>query len=361
MSAPNNLQTLLQAIRPPEEAARIAAQKRWGACAKPLGSLGLLEERISEMAALIGTDQVSLSPRTVLVLCADNGVVAQGVSQSGSEVTGIVAHALAAGKSNVCRMAALAHCRVLPVDMGIRDFTPEPGVYASRIGNGTADITQGPAMTRAQAEQAILAGVELVRRQKQEGVHLLATGEMGIGNTTTATAVACVLLQRSPQELTGRGAGLSDAGLVRKRCAIETALDVNRPDATDPVDVLAKVGGFDLAGLCGVFLGGAYYRVPVLIDGAISAAAALCAVRLCPTASAAIFASHQSAEPAGELLLQALDKKPLLTAGMRLGEGTGAVAVMPILDMALAIYRGSTFSDYGMQPYTPQGGEGCSS
>ena len=149
---------------------------------------------------------------------------------------------------------------------------------------------------------------------------------------------------------------MSDAGLARKRRAIETALAVNQPDATDPVDVLAKVGGFDLAGLCGVFLGGAYYRVPVLVDGAISAAAALCAVRLCPAANAAVFASHQSAEPAGELLLQALGKKPLLTAGMRLGEGTGAVAVMPILDMALAIYHGSTFSDYGMQPYTPQGG-----
>lgn len=361
MLEPNNLQTVLQGICPPDEMARAAAQKRWAACAKPLGSLGLLEETITDMAALTGTDCVDLSSRTVLVLCADNGVVAQGVSQSGSEVTGIVARALAAGKSNVCRMAALADCRVLPVDMGIRDFTPQPGIYDSRIGNGTADITQGPAMTREQAEQAILAGVELVRRQKAEGVRLLATGEMGIGNTTTATAVACVLLKRTPQELTGRGAGLSDEGLARKRHAIETALSINCPDAEDPVDVLAKVGGFDLAGLCGVFLGGAYYRVPVLVDGAISAVAALCAVRLCPAASAAIFASHQSAEPAGSLLLQALGKKPILTAGLRLGEGTGAVAVMPVLDMALAIYHGSTFADYGMQPYTPQGGTPCSS
>lgn len=353
-----DLNTVLQKIPALDEKARAAAQKQWASCAKPLGSLGLLEDALTEMAALTGQAKIELTPRTVLVLCADNGVVAQGVSQSGSEVTGIVAHALAAGQSNVCRMAAHASCRVLPVDMGILDFTPEPGVFESRIGNGTADMTRGPAMTRAQAEQAILAGIELVRMQKETGVHLLATGEMGIGNTTTATAVACTLLGRTPQELTGRGAGLSDAGLMRKRRAIETALAVNKPDAKDPVDVLSKVGGFDIAGLCGVFLGGALYRVPVLVDGAISAVAALCAVRLCPRASAAVFATHQSAEPAGALLLQSLGKKPLITAGMRLGEGTGAVAAMPMLDMALAIYQGSTFADYGMQPYTPQEAQG---
>lgn len=335
------------------------AEKRWSACAKPLGSLGLLETMVTDMAALAGTAELTLMPRTVLVLCADNGVVAQGVSQSGSEVTGIVARALAAGQSNVCRMAALASCEVLPVDMGIRDFGSHPGVYANRIGNGTADMTQGPAMTYTQAEQAILAGIELVHRQKEAGRHLLATGEMGIGNTTTATAVTCTLLQRSPRELTGRGAGLSDSGLVRKRQAIEQAIEINRPDAADPVDVLAKVGGFDIAGLCGVFLGGALYRIPVLMDGAISAAAALCAVRLCPLAAEAVFATHQSAEPAGALLLQALNKRPLITAEMRLGEGTGAVAAMPLLDMALAIYHGSTFADYGMSPYTPQGGQEC--
>lgn len=359
MPVNENVHALLQKIPEPDQAAREAAQKQWAACAKPLGSLGLLEDMLTEMAALTGQARIELTPRTVLVLCADNGVVAQGVSQSGSEVTGIVAHALAAGQSNVCRMAELASCRVLPVDMGILGFAPEPGVYESRIGNGTADMTQGPAMTREQAEQAILAGIDLVRRQKEEGVHLLATGEMGIGNTTTATAVTCALLGRSPQELTGRGAGLSDAGLLRKRRAIEAALAVNQPNAQDPVDVLSKVGGFDIAGLCGVFLGGALFRIPVLVDGAISAAAALCAVRLCPRASAAVFATHQSAEPAGALLLQALGKKPLITAGMRLGEGTGAVAAMPLLDMALAIYQGSTFADYGMQPYTPQGSQQC--
>lgn len=359
MNETSRLKKLLQEILPPDEDARKQAEKRWASCAKPLGSLGLLETVLTDMAALTRTADLTLTPRTVLVLCADNGVVAQGVSQSGSEVTGIVARALAAGQSNVCRMAALASCKVLPVDMGIRDFASQPGVYPCRIGNGTADMTQGPAMSYCQAEQAILAGIDLVRQQKKAGVHLLATGEMGIGNTTTATAVTCTLLRRDPQELTGRGAGLSDAGLIRKRKAIEKALAVNRPEVSDPVDVLAKVGGFDLAGLCGVFLGGALYRVPVLVDGAISAAAALCAVRLCPLASAAAFATHQSAEPAGALLLQALNKRPFITAEMRLGEGTGAVAAMPLLDMALAIYHGSTFDDYGMAPYTPQGGQKC--
>lgn len=356
MTESSRLAAVLNQIVPPDEQARKAAQKQWASCAKPLGSLGLLEDTLTDMVALTGQVQLRLTPRTVLVLCADNGVVAQGISQSGYEVTGIVARALADGQSNVCRMANIASCTVLPVDMGIRDFKPYKGVQSVRIGNGTADITQGPAMSYEQAEQAVLAGIELVHRQKQAGTALLATGEMGIGNTTTATAVTCTLLDRSPQQLTGRGAGLSDAGLARKRNAIERAIFINKPDASDPVDVLAKIGGFDIAGLCGVFLGGALYHVPVLMDGAISAAAALCAVRIHPLAEAAVFATHQSAEPAGALLLQALKKRPLITAGMRLGEGTGAVAAMPLLDMALAIYQGSTFADYGMKPYTPQGG-----
>ena len=210
-------------------------------------------------------------------------------------------------------------------------------------------------MTRSEAEQALLAGMELVRRQKDNGVAILATGEMGIGNTTTSSAVACALLGRPAVELTGRGAGLSDAGLERKIAAVETALNVNRPNAADPLDVLSKVGGLDLAGLCGVFLGGARYGVPVLVDGFISSVAALCALRLCPNGGKALLASHVSAEPAGALLLDALGKRPLITAGLRLGEGTGAVAALPLLDMALAVYRDCyTFAQGGIEAYTPQ-------
>ena len=302
------LRELLQNITPPDEAAREQAHRRWAACAKPLGSLGLLETALEDIAALTGDAQAPLLPRAVLVLCADNGVVAQGVTQTDSSVTAAVTRNLAAGRTSVCRMAQAAQCAVVPVDMGVRDFAPQPGVLARRIGNGTGDITQGPAMTRAQAEQAVLAGAELVRTQKEKGVRLLATGEMGIGNTTTASAVASVLLGRAPVEMTGRGAGLSDEGLRRKVAAIERAVALSRPDADDPLDVLAKVGGFDIAGMCGVFLGGAACRVPVLADGFISAVAALCAVRLCPAAAKAVLASHVSAEPAGMLLLDALRK-----------------------------------------------------
>ena len=351
------LETLLKNIGPEDVTAREAAHRHWNDCAKPLGGLGLLETALEDIAALTGSADVDLRERAVLVLCADNGVVAQGVTQSPSSVTAVVAENLALGRTSVCRMAAVAGCRVVPVDMGILDFPETAGVLSRRIGNGTADMTLGPAMSRGQAEQAVLTGVDLVREQQARGVRLLATGEMGIGNTTTSSAVASVLLGRPAEEMTGRGAGLSDEGLARKVAAIRKALAVNRPDPADVLDVLSKVGGFDIAGLCGVFLGGALYGVPVLIDGFISAVAALCALRLCPLAGKAMLASHVSAEPAGALVLEALGKRPLITAGMHLGEGTGAVAAIPLLDMACAVYHGCyTFDDGGIEAYRPQGG-----
>lgn len=348
---------LLQTIGPAEEPARLRAKAKWAAVAKPLGGLGLLETAIEDIAALTGNHQVDLSRRTLLVLCADNGVTAQGVAQAPPSVTAQVARNLGAGTASVSRMAACAHCEVVPVDMGMLDFQGAAGVLNRRVGNGTGNIAQGPAMSREQALSAIRVGMDLVREQAERGCTLLATGEVGMGNTTTSAAVTCALLGRSPVELTGRGAGLSDEGLLNKQTAIAQALAVNRPDPADPVDVLAKVGGFDLAGLCGVFLGGARYKVPVLLDGIISSAAALCAVRLCQNAGKALLASHLSAEPAGAALLEALGKKPLLTAGLRLGEGTGAVAAIPLLDMALAVYyEAATFADCGLAPYVPQGG-----
>ena len=354
------MRDLLNTIPPPDEVARAEARRRWNDCAKPLGSLGLLETALEDIAALTGSADIRLDRRAVLVLCADNGVVAQGVTQSPSSVTGLVAKQLAARRTSVCRMAQAARCQVVPVDVGILDFQEMPGVLSRRIGNGTGDISQGPAMTRRQAEQALHTGMELVREQQALGVDLLATGEMGIGNTTTSSAVACVLLGRPAEEMTGRGAGLSDQGLQKKTAAIRRALEVNRPDPSDPLDILQKVGGFDIAAMCGVFLGGALYRVPVLIDGLISAVAALCALRLCPAAGKAMLASHVSAEPAGGLVLEALGKQPLITAGMRLGEGTGAVAAMPLLDLALAVYRESyTFEEGGIEAYQPQGGAQC--
>ena len=351
------IQEKIKTIIPPDENARKKAQTHWAACAHPLGSLGLLEEAVADMAALTGTDEIALSPRAVLVFCGDNGVVAQGVSQCGSEVTAHIVRGLAAGRTAVCKMAEIACCQVIPVDLGVLDFPETAGVRSCRIGNGTRDFTFAPAMEREQAANAIWQGMELVREQKEKGIRLLATGEAGIGNTTTSSAVACALLGKPAAELTGRGAGLSTEGLRRKIAAVEKGLRLHQPDPLDPIDVLAKVGGYDIAALCGAFLGGACYGVPMLIDGFISSVAALCAVRLCPAAGKAVFASHVSAEPAGQLLLDILGKKPLITAEMRLGEGTGAVAAIPLLDMALAVYLDSyTFGECGIDAYTPQGG-----
>ena len=348
------LKTLLSGITPPDEAARAAAHAHWAGLAKPLGGLGALETLLEDAAALTGSAALDVSRRAVLVLCSDNGVVAQGVSQTDQSVTRAVAENLAARRTSVCQMARTAHCDVVPVDMGMAG-DPVPGVADCRIAAGTADFTQGPAMTRAQAVEAVGRGIRLVQEQKAAGVQLLATGEMGIGNTTTSSAVAAVLLGQPVERMTGRGAGLSDEGLARKVDAICRGILRNEPDPTDPLDVLAKLGGFDLAGLCGVFLGGALEGVPVVMDGFISGVAALCAVRLCPAAAKAVFASHCSSEPAARLVLDALGKAPLLTAGLHLGEGTGAVASLPLWDMALAVYDHCySFAEGGIAPYTPQ-------
>ena len=348
------LNQLLSTITPPDEAARAAAHTHWASLAKPLGGLGALETLLEEAAALTGTAQLDFSRRAVLVLCADNGVVAQGVSQTGQEVTRAVAENLAMRRTSVCQMARTAHCDVLPVDMGMAG-EPVPGVRSCRIAAGTTDFTQGPAMSRAEAVQAVGEGIALARELAEDGYRLIATGEMGIGNTTTSSAVAAVLLGQPIETMTGRGAGLSDEGLARKTDAIRRGIAVNTPDAADPLDVLAKLGGFDLAGLCGVFLGGALEGIPVLMDGFISGVAALCAVRLCPAAAKAVFASHCSSEPAARLVLEALGKAPLLTAGLHLGEGTGAVASIPLWDMALAVYDHCySFAEGGITPYTPQ-------
>lgn len=348
------LKTLLSGITPPDEAARAAAHAHWAGLAKPLGGLGALETLLEDAAALTGSAALDVSHRAVLVLCSDNGVVAQGVSQTDQSVTRAVAENLAARRTSVCQMARTAHCDVVPVDMGMAG-DPVPGVADCRIAAGTADFTQGPAMTRAQAVEAVGRGIRLVQEQKAAGVQLLATGEMGIGNTTTSSAVAAVLLGQPVERMTGRGAGLSDEGLARKVDAICRGILRNKPDPTDPLDVLAKLGGFDLAGLCGVFLGGALEGVPVVMDGFISGVAALCAVRLCPAAAKAVFASHCSSEPAARLVLDALGKAPLLTAGLHLGEGTGAVASLPLWDMALSVYDHCySFAEGGITPYTPQ-------
>ena len=288
------------------------------------------------------------------VMCADNGVVAQGVTQTDSSVTALVAENLACGKSVVNVMARQAGADVFPIDVGMAQDVPADELWRKKVAYGTRDITVGPAMTRQQAVQAIEAGIETARLLAAQGYRLLAAGEMGIGNTTTGSAVTAVLLDQPPERVTGRGAGLSREGLARKISAIRQAILINRPNPSDPIDVVSKVGGFDLAAMAGLYLGGAALKLPVMLDGVISAAAALLAAHLCPACREYMVASHVSGEPAGAMLLDALGLRAFLTAGMRLGEGTGAMAALPVLKMAYTVYFGtSTFSQIQMDPYRP--------
>ena len=346
----------LAQIGPLDQRAMEEAQRRWDSIAHPLNSLGLLERDIVHIAGITGSADMDLSKKAVVVMCADNGVVAQGVTQTGQDVTAIVTENMSKGDTSVCCMSRVAGAEVIPVDIGVAKPVTGARIRQKCVRRGTADMTQGPAMTREEAAQAVMTGLELVGELKEAGYRILATGEMGIGNTTTTAAVAAALLGRSPEETVGRGAGLSDGGLVRKRRAVAAALAVNQPDPTDPMDVLCKVGGLDIAAMTGFYLGCAFQKLPVLLDGAISCAAALCAVRLCPWAEKSLLASHRPAEPCGQLLLDALGLEPVLDAGLRLGEGTGAAAAMPLLDMALSVYgEMHTFGGLGIPAYRADG------
>lgn len=348
------LEEAVAGIRPADSAAMAEARRRWDSIAKPLRSLGLLEEEIVRVAGMTGSPNVDFGRRAVVVMCGDNGVIAEGVTQSGQEVTAIVAENMSSGDTSVCRMARVAGADVVPVDIGVATPLKGEKIIQRNILRGTGNIARGPAMTREQAVEALVTGIDLVCELKKQGYGLIATGEMGIGNTTTSSALVSVFLGREPSEVTGRGAGLSSEGLTRKIAAIASAIAVNHPDPADGVDTLAKVGGLDIAGLAGVFLGGAYCRIPVLVDGFISSAAALTASVICPAAKDYMLGSHASNEPAGRMVLDALGLTPFLFANLCLGEGTGAVAVMPLLDMGLAVYREmATFDQVSIEAYQP--------
>lgn len=329
----------------------------WDKIAKPLNSLGWLEDAVVKIAGIQRSPAVCLDKKGVTVFCADNGIVEEGVTQTGQEVTAVVAENLAVGKSCVCIMAEQARAAVIPVDIGVKNRLSAYGtgkypVRNCRLMPGTRNFMKEPAMERQTAVKAVEIGVALVRELKEEGVQILATGEMGIGNTTTSSAVLSVLLGVEPERVTGRGAGLSDEGLWRKLAVIRQGIALWKPDREDVLDVLAKVGGLDLAGLTGVFLGGARYGIPVVIDGLISGTAALAAAKLCPLAAEYMLASHCSAEPAGEMVLEALGLKPIIYGNLCLGEGTGAVALFPLLDMAAAVYgKMATFAQIHVEEY----------
>ena len=345
---------VIREIQPPDESARMQAEARWNKVAKPLDSLGLFENMITRIAALKGQVDYRLDKKALIVLCADNGVVAQGVSQCGSDVTGKVAVALAEGRSTANTMAQRAGCRVIPADVGILDFPGHPGVRNLRVRNGTGDISREAAMTREDCLAAMTGGAALTEKMIREGTELLAVGEMGIGNTTTTTALSAALLNLDPDGVTGRGAGLSSAGLERKKRVIQSALERIDPNEKDPVYLMTELGGLDIAAMCGAFLAAAANRTPVIIDGAVSSVAAYCALRLCPDAGGAMLASHVSAEPLGALLLEKLGLEAPLNAGMHLGEGSGALMLMPLLEIAREVYNsGQDFERLGIEAYQP--------
>jgi nicotinate-nucleotide--dimethylbenzimidazole phosphoribosyltransferase len=257
-------------------------------------------------------------------------------------------------------MASTMRVDPFAIDLGMAQPQCVSGLIDRRVAAGTGNIARGPAMTRDQALQAIRAGMDLAAQLKGEGYDIVASGEMGIGDTTTASAMAAAFLGLPVEQVVGRGAGLSDEGLARKRDAVRRAIAVNRPDGADALDVLAKLGGFEIAGMAGLFIGGSLHRLPVIVDGFISAVAAFTACRLVPACAPALLASHVSAEPAARLVLARLSLHPPIKAGMYLGEGAGAVCLIPLLDAALALYKGTTFQQAGIDAYDPAlAGAGC--
>ena len=339
-------------IVPPDEAIQQQIKKNWDSLAKPLDGLGMFETIFARIGAMQGNIVPDIRRKAVLVMCADNGIVEEHISQSGQEVTAMVAESMGQGNSSVCKMAAAIGCEVIPVDIGINTNRVYPGVLPRKISRGTANFLRTPAMTKEQACAAINVGIELVEQCKQKGYGILGTGEMGIGNTTTSSAMAAALLGCPAERVTGRGAGLDDTGLKHKQQVIEEALQQYQLQPEEALRILCCVGGLDIAGMVGVFLGGALYHVPVVIDGVISAVAAVCASRLCPGTEAYMIPSHKGKEPAAGLLLQELSLQPVLEAGLALGEGTGTVFLFSMLDVALTLYReGTTFADIALAPY----------
>lgn len=339
-------------IRPTNKTIGKEASALWDSLFKPIGGLGLLETLIIQIAEITETTLVDIRKKAIVVMCSDNGVVAEGVSQTDHQITAMVTENMALGKSSVCRMASVSGADVIPVDVGVATKVEVDGLLVHKIANGTKNFRREPAMTREEAIEAIQVGIDVVYELKKKGYQLLGTGEMGIGNTTTSSAIAAVLLGVEPGVVTGKGAGLSLEGIERKRKVIEEAIALHRPDATDPIDVLAKLGGFDIAGLVGVCLGAAMYRLPVVLDGVIASVAALIATRLQPLTREYLIASHMGKEPASKLLLNELGLKPIIYGELALGEGTGVALLLPMLDMAMKVYEMNThFTDYKVKAY----------
>lgn len=340
------LEGLLSSIKMLDESAMSAARERQSQLAKPPGSLGRLEELSIQLSGISGKIHNHINQTHLLVFAADNGVVAEGVSSAPQSVTLRQTVNLTRAKTGASVLAKHFGCGMTVCDVGVAADVLDPAVLNRKIAYGTQNIAHGPAMTREQAIQAILTGAQLAIETRAD---VIGVGEMGIGNTTTSSAVLSVLLGVEPELVTGRGGGVTDEGFVRKKEVIKAAIRINRPGRDDVVDVLSKVGGFDLAAMCGAFLGAAASRRPVVIDGFISAVAALCAVRLCHLVRDYLVPSHASYEIGHQLAMKELGLRPILLLEMRLGEGSGCPIAFEVLKGACAVMNDmDTFDQAGI-------------
>lgn len=341
---------LAAGIPPLDEEARSRCRERLDRLTKPTGSLGRLEDLAAALSAMTGKVPAPIARRAVLVFAADHGVAAEGVSAYPAEVTPAMVANFLAGGAAVNVLAALARARVRVEDVGVR-AEAVPGAAPRRfwLAPGTGNLRRGPAMGREGAVRAIAAGIAVAAEERARGLDLAIAGDMGIGNSTAAACLASVFTGADPSETAGRGTGLDDPGLERKRAIVREALERNRPDPEDPIGALAAVGGLEIGAMAGAILAAAAARIPVLLDGYIAGAAALVAAAIAPRARDYLLAGHRSAEPGHRIALARLGLDPILDLGMRLGEGTGALVALPILDAAVAVLAGmATFEQAGV-------------
>ncbi|RDV82494.1 nicotinate-nucleotide--dimethylbenzimidazole phosphoribosyltransferase [Ammonifex thiophilus] len=322
------------------------AQARLDQLLKPPGSLGRLEELAVQLAGITGDPLPAIKDKCVIVMAGDHGVVAEGVSAAPQEITYQILPHFLQGTAGIGVLARHVGARLVVVDVGVARPVSFPGVLVRKVRAGTGNIARGPAMSREEALQAIGVGIEVATEEVRKGASLIATGDMGIGNTTPSSAILSAFTGLPAEETVGRGTLVNDTVLQKKREVVARSLAVNRPDPSDPLDVLAKVGGLEIAGLAGVILGAAAHRVPVLLDGFITGAAALVAAGLCPRVRQFLIASHLSQEKAHRHMLRHLGLRPLLDFDLRLGEGTGAALAMPLVEAACKILKEmATFSE----------------
>jgi len=345
------LKEVISQIQPLDESAMQAARNRQNTLTKPAGSLGRLEELSIQLAGITRKSMPIIKDKVIVTMAGDHGVVAEGVSAYPQEVTPQMVLNFLAGGAAINVLARHIGARVVVVDMGVAlDIsTTDERLIRRRVGSGTMNLAKGPAMTRAQAEESIQSGIEIVLAEIARGADIIGTGDMGIGNTTPSASIACALMNQPPEKIAGRGTGVDDDGLKRKISVIARALDVNIPNANDGLDVLTKVGGFEIGGLAGVMIGAASKNTPVMVDGFISTAAAMIAVSLAPICKDYLIAAHRSKESGHGMMLEWLSLKPLLDLDLRLGEGTGAALGISMAEAACKILAEmATFGEAGV-------------